>query len=107
MQGTRVVRAYNAEGYQNNKFLGANEELTSVNLFTSRMLAILNPGMTIISGGLTLAVYWIGAHLIQSAGMPNKISLFSDMVVFSSYAMQVVLGFMLMTIVFIILPLEH
>lgn len=104
LQGTRVVRAYNAEGYQNNKFLGANEELTSVNLFTSRMLAILNPGMTIISGGLTLAVYWIGAHLIQSAGMPNKISLFSDMVVFSSYAMQVVLGFMLMTIVFIILP---
>lgn len=104
LQGTRVVRAYNAEDYQNDKFLNANEELTSVNLFTSRMLAILNPGMTIISSGLTLAVYWIGAHLIQSAGMPDKITLFSDMVVFSSYAMQVVLGFMLMTIVFIILP---
>lgn len=104
LQGIRVVRAYNADDYQNEKFLGANEELTSVNLFTSRTLAVLNPGMTIISSGLSLAVYWIGAHLIDTAALPNKITLFSDMVVFSSYAMQVVLGFMLMTIVFIILP---
>lgn len=104
LQGIRVVRAYNADTYQNDKFLTANEELTSTNLFTSRMLAIMNPGMTIISSGLSLAVYWIGAYLIDAAELQDKLTLFSDMVVFSSYAMQVVLGFMLMTIVFLILP---
>ncbi|WP_080146932.1 ABC transporter ATP-binding protein [Marinilactibacillus piezotolerans] len=104
LQGIRVVRAYNADDYQNDKFLTANEELTSTNLFTSRMLAIMNPGMTIISSGLSLAVYWIGAYLIDAAELQDKLTLFSDMVVFSSYAMQVVLGFMLMTIVFLILP---
>ncbi|MFC6464867.1 ABC transporter ATP-binding protein [Marinilactibacillus sp. GCM10026970] len=104
LQGIRVVRAYNAEDYQNGKSLDANEELTNVNLFTSRMLAIMNPGMSIISNGLALSVYWIGAHLIDAAGLEERITLFSDMVVFSSYAFQVVLGFMLMTIVFLILP---
>lgn len=104
LQGIRVVRAYNAEGYQNGKSMDANEELTNVNLFTSRMLAIMNPGMSIISSGLALSVYWIGAHLIDAAGLEDRITLFSDMVVFSSYAFQVVLGFMLMTIVFLILP---
>jgi ATP-binding cassette subfamily B protein len=104
LTGIRVVRAYNAEEYQNSKFLVANEDLTNTNLFTNRMLALMNPLMTAISSGLTLAVYWIGAYLIDAAQMQDKIGLFSDMVVFTSYAMQVVLGFMLMTIVFFILP---
>ncbi|WP_086348266.1 ABC transporter ATP-binding protein [Candidatus Enterococcus clewellii] len=104
LTGLRVVRAYNAEDYQNDKFEGANEEMTQVNLFTNRMMAIMSPGMTLVSSGLTLAVYWIGAYLIDAADGAMKITLFSDMVVFSSYAMQVVMGFMLMTIIFLILP---
>lgn len=104
LSGIRVIRAYNAENIQSQKFEQANENLTTVNLFTNRMLAIMNPGMTIISSGLTLAVYWIGAYLIDAAQLDAKLGLFSDMVVFTSYAMQVVLGFMLMTIIFLILP---
>ncbi|MBP1045027.1 ABC transporter ATP-binding protein [Enterococcus sp. BWM-S5] len=104
LTGLRVVRAYNAEAYQNGKFNDANEEMTKVNLFTNRMMAIMSPGMTLVSSGLTLAVYWIGAYLIEAADGAMKITLFSDMVVFSSYAMQVVMGFMLMTVIFLILP---
>ncbi|MFV0559227.1 MAG: ABC transporter ATP-binding protein [Enterococcus sp.] len=104
LTGIRVIRAYNAEDYQENKFEEANDELTSTNLFTGRMMSLLNPMMTLISSGLTLAVYWIGAFLIEDAVGPDKITLFSDMVVFTSYAMQVVIGFMMMTIIFFILP---
>jgi ATP-binding cassette subfamily B protein len=104
LNGIRVVHAYNAEDYQNNKFQTANDNLTKTNLFANRVLALMNPGMSLISNGLTLAVYAIGAVLIQSAVMSSKLSLFSNMIVFSSYAMQVIMGFLLLSIIFVILP---
>lgn len=105
LTGIRVVRAYNAEDFQEGKFEEANDELMKTHLFTQRSMAILGPGMSIIMNGLSLAVYWIGAYLINEAGSPDdKIVMFSDMVVFSSYAMQVVMSFMMLTMIFIILP---
>lgn len=104
LSGIRVVRAYNAEGYQGEKFSKANDDVTNLNLFVNRLMALMNPVMTLISSGLTLAIYWIGASLINDAAMTDKLPIFSDMVVFSSYAMQVVIGFMLMVAIFIILP---
>lgn len=104
LTGIRVVRAYNAEEYQNNKFKKANEELTSTYLFTSKLMAIMNPVMTLIMSGLTLSIYFIGAYLINEANMLDKITLFSDMVVFSAYAMQVVISFMMLTMIFILYP---
>lgn len=105
LTGIRVVRAYNAEDFQEKKFEEANEALTKTHLFTQRSMAIMGPGMSIIMNGLSLAVYWIGAYLINEAGSPDeKIMMFSDMVVFSSYAMQVVMSFMMLTMIFIILP---
>ena len=104
LTGIRVVRAYNAENYQDDKFAGANDEVTRLNLFVSRLMAILNPIMMGISSGLTLAIYWIGAYLIQDAALSERLPIFSDMVVFMSYAMQVVMGFMLMAALFIVLP---
>ena len=104
LSGVRVVRAYNAEKYQEDKFEEANEELTSVNLFTQKMMAIMMPAMTLISSGLTLSIYWIGVYLIDKAELTEKIGLFSDIIVFSSYAMQVIMSFMMLTFTFIILP---
>lgn len=105
LTGIRVVRAYNAEDFQEGKFEEANEALTRTQLFNQRAMAIMGPGMSIIMNGLSLAVYWIGAYLINEAGSPEeKIMMFSDMVVFSSYAMQVVMSFMMLTMIFIILP---
>ena len=115
LTGIRVVRAYNAESYQEDKFEKANTDLTQNNLFIGRSLALLTPVMTAVSSGLTLAIYWIGAHLIEDVKIPtdptkiagameNKVHLFSDMVVYSSYAMQVVMGFMMMIVVFFLLP---
>lgn len=104
LSGIRVVRAYNAESYQGEKFSKANDDVTNLNLFVNRLMALMNPVMTLISSGLTLAIYWIGASLINDAVMTDKLPIFSDMVVFSSYAMQVVIGFMLMVAIFIILP---
>lgn len=104
LTGVRVVRAYNAESYQGEKFERANEELTSTQVFTSRMMAMMMPGITLIMNGLNLAIYWIGSNLIDNAGMTDRIGLFSDMVVFSSYAMQVVMAFMMLVIIFILLP---
>lgn len=104
LTGLRVVRAYNAEDYQQKKFSVANLNLTNNNLFTTRVMAIIMPCMTIIMNGLTLSVYWIGASLIDAAGMMDKITLFSNMVVFTSYAMQVVMAFMMMTMIFIMFP---
>lgn len=104
LSGIRVVRAYNAEEYQEEKFGRANEELTNTNLFTNRMMSIMQPSMTLIMSGLTLAIYWIGIYLIDAASMFDRLTLFSDMVVFSSYAMQVIMAFMLLTISFIIYP---
>lgn len=102
--GIRVVRAYNAEKYQDAKFEGANNELTAVNLFAGRMMSMFSPVMTLVSSGLTLGVYWIGTFLIQDAVGMDKLTVFSNMVVFTSYAMQVVMGFILMTMIFFILP---
>lgn len=104
LSGVRVVRAYNAEKYQEDKFEEANEELTSVNLFNQKIMALMSPVMTLISSGLTLSIYWIGVYLIDKAALQDKIILFSDMIVFSSYAMQVIMSFMMLTFTFIILP---
>ena len=104
LTGIRVVHAYNAEKYQEEKFAVANEELTETNLVANRVMAIMSPGMTLINSGLTLAVYWIGAILIQNAHMEDRLSIFSDMVVFSNYAMQVIMAFMLLNMIFILLP---
>ena len=104
LTGIRVVRAYNAEDYQDQKFEEANEEVTRLNLFVSRLMAIMNPIMQAISSGLILAIYWIGAYIINDASLTDRLPLFSDMVVFMSYAMQVVMGFLLMGALFIVLP---
>ncbi|WP_242245942.1 ABC transporter ATP-binding protein [Bacillus cereus group sp. BfR-BA-01523] len=104
LTGMRVVRAYNAKGYEENKFEKANMELTKTNLFANRLMAIIGPGMTAIMSGLSVAIYWIGAYLINEAQMINRITVFSDIVVFSAYAMQVVMAFMMVSMIFIMLP---
>lgn len=104
LTGIRVVRAYNAEDYQDAKFGAANDEVTSLNIFINRFMSLFNPIMSGISSGLTLAIYWIGAYLIHSSASADKLGLFSDMVVFMSYGMQVVIGFLLMGALFIVLP---
>ena len=104
LTGIRVVRAYNAEDYQDEKFEAANDEVTRLNLFVNRLMAIMNPIMMAISSGLSLAIYWIGAYIINDASLTERLPLFSDMVVFMSYAMQVVMGFLLMGALFIVLP---
>ena len=104
LTGLRVVRAYNAEEFQQEKFEKANAELTSTQLFTSRAMAVMMPMMTLLMSGLTLSIYWIGAYLIDAAGMMDKITLFSNMVVFSAYAMQVIMSFMMLVMIFILLP---
>ncbi len=103
--GVRVVRAYNAESFQESRFEDANSELTDTNLSASRAMSVMMPGMSLVMNGLTLAIYWIGALLISSAGgTGERIVLFSDMVVFSSYAMQVVMSFIMLVVIFMILP---
>jgi len=104
LTGIRIVRAYNAEAYQEEKFSGANEKLTNTNLFVNRILAILQSGMSFIMSFLTLAIYIIGAVLIKNAAAGEALTLFSDMVVFSSYAMQVIMAFMLLCMISIMLP---
>lgn len=115
LSGIRVVRAYNAESYQDGKFEKANNDVTNLNLFIGRSMSLMSPVMTSISSGMTLAIYWIGAFLIEDIAIPkdptkiagamqDKVNIFSDMVVYSSYAMQVVIGFMMMIAVFFILP---
>lgn len=104
LTGLSVVRAYNAESYQEEKFEYANRALTDTHLFTSRIMSSMLPGIQLIMNGLSLAIYWIGAVLIQNAAMMDKMTLFSDMIVFSSYAMQVVMAFMMLIMIFIMLP---
>jgi ATP-binding cassette subfamily B protein len=104
LTGLRVVRAYNAESYQEKKFDVANKDLTNNNLFANRLTAIIFPGMSLIANGITLSIYWIGAYLINAAGLLDKITIFSNMVVFSSYAMQVVMAFMILAMIFVMLP---
>lgn len=105
LTGVRVVRAYNAEKYQENKFEKANNELTKTQLFTSRAMAVLSPVMTLVMTGLSVAIYWIGAYLIDDlATGAARSELFGQMTAFSGYATQVVSAFMMMAMIFIILP---
>ena len=104
LTGIRVIRAYNAEKYQQEKLDEANRNLTGIHLFANRLLAVQRPGMQFIMSGLTLAIYWVGVYMINDAALPQRLGLFSDMVVFSSYAMQVIQSFMLLTMTLIILP---
>lgn len=104
LNGIRVIRAYNAEEYQQSKFDKANSELTKAHLFTGRVSAFMMPSIQLVMNGLSLAIYWIGAALIDSAGLMDKMGLFSDMIVFSQYAMQVVMAFMMLVMLFIMLP---
>ena len=104
LTGLRVVRAYNAEDYQEAKFTEANKELTETQLFTNRAMAIMMPLMNTIMNGLMLAVYWIGAYLVDAADAVDKLTTFSNMVVFSSYSIQVIMSFLLLSMVFVLWP---
>lgn len=104
LTGIRVVRAFNAEKYQENKFELGNDKLTKTQLFNQRTMSIMAPIMYMVMNVLTLSIYMIGAVLINNASMVNKIGLFSDMVVFSSYAMQVIMAFLMLAMIFIMYP---
>lgn len=104
LTGIRVIRAFNAENYQKKRFEDVNNELTKTQLFNQRCFAILNPVMNIVMQFLTLGIYFIGAHLIAAAGMVQKITLFSNMVVFSSYGMQVIMSFLMLAMIFMMWP---
>ncbi len=104
LTGLRVVRAYNAEGYQEEKFEAANNELTATQLFTNRSMAVMMPMMSTVLSGISLAIYWIGAYLIDGAEAMDRLTIFSDMVVFSSYSIQVIMSFMMLIMIFFIYP---
>ncbi|MCI1219794.1 MAG: ABC transporter ATP-binding protein/permease [Bifidobacterium sp.] len=104
LTGLRVVRAYNAESYQEAKYDKANAELSDTYLFTNRAMSVMMPLINTVMNGLMLAIYWIGAYLIDAAGIQDKLTLFSNMVVFSSYSVQVIMSFLLMSMVFVLLP---
>ena len=104
LTGLRVVRAYNAETYQEEKFDRANEELTGAHLKAQRAMQVMSPMMSLVMNGITLGIYWIGAYLIDAAGISDKLPIFSNMVVFSSYAMQVIMAFTMLTMIFIMVP---
>lgn len=104
LTGLKVVRAYNAEDYQEDKFSKANRDLTNTQLFTNRSMAVMMPLMNTVMNGLMLAVYWIGAVLINAADVMDKLTLFSNMVVFSSYSVQVIMSFLTMSMVFVLWP---
>lgn len=104
LTGLNVVRAYNAEGYQQKKFNDANDELTKTQLFANRTMGTMMPGIQMVMNGLMLAIYWIGAYLISNAQMFDKLTIFSDMIVFTQYAMLVVMSFMMLVMIFVLLP---
>lgn len=104
LTGIRVVRAFNAENYQEEKFDAKNKELTKTQMFNQRMMAFMSPVMYLIMNLLSLAIYFIGAYLIDQANMMDKVTLFGNMVVFSSYAMQVIMAFLMLAIIFIMYP---
>ena len=104
LTGIRVIRAFNAEKYQEDRFNDVNEKLTNMQLFNQRCFAIMNPIMNIVMHFLTLGIYFIGAYLINKANMLDKITLFSNMVVFSSYGMQVIMSFLMLAMIFMIWP---
>ena len=104
LTGIRVVRAFNAENYQENKFEDVNTKLTNQQMYNQKKFAIMQPVMYLVMYFLTLAIYFIGAYLIRDASMVNKLGLFGDMVVFSSYAMQVIMSFLMLAMIFMMLP---
>ena len=104
LTGIRVVRAFNAEKYQEDKFEKVNNDLTKNQLFNQKAFSVMQPVMYLVMYFLTLSIYFIGAGLIESANMSDKISLFGDMVVFSSYAMQVIMSFLMLAMIFMMLP---
>lgn len=104
LTGIRVVRAYNAEKYQEDKFKTANDVLTNTGIFTGRVMSFLMPGIQLILSGLSLAIYWIGAAILNGANLLDKIEIFSDMVVFLQYAVQVLMAFMMLVMIFILMP---
>ncbi len=104
LTGIKVVRAFNAENYQKQKFDKANNELTKTHWFIGRMMSLMDPVMTLIMSSIPLAIYWVGASLINSLDLTGKIALFSDMVVFSSYSIQVIMSFMFLIMIFVIYP---
>ncbi|MCI9434848.1 MAG: ABC transporter ATP-binding protein [Bacilli bacterium] len=104
LTGIRVIRAFNAEKYQEKRFENVNSELTNTQLFNQKCFAVLNPVMNIVMHFLTLGIYFIGATLIEKAGMVDKINLFSNMVVFSSYGMQVIMSFLMLAMIFMMWP---
>ena len=104
LSGIRVIHAFNAEEYQEERFDEVNSKLTKTQLFNQRMFSILQPVMMLVNHSLTLAIYFVGALLISEAGMLDKITLFSDMVVFSSYGMQVIMSFLMLAVIFMMVP---
>lgn len=104
LTGIRVVRAFNAEDYQENRFGKVNEDLTKMQLFNQKTFAIMMPLMQAVMQFLTLGIYFIGAYLIEAAMMSDKITLFSDMVIFSSYGMQVIMSFLMLAMIFMMWP---
>ena len=104
LSGIRVIRAFNAEEYQTEKFDDVNDELTEMQMFNQHSFAIMNPVMNLVMHGLTLGIYIIGALLIQKAAMLDKINLFSNMVVFSSYGMHVIMSFLMLAMIFMMVP---
>ena len=104
LTGIRVVRAFNAEGYQEEKFNEVNNRLTNLQLFNQRSFAIMSPVMYLIMYFLTLSIYFVGAGLIKDALLVDKLSLFGDMVVFSSYAMQIIMSFLMLAMIFMMIP---
>ena len=104
LTGIRVVRAFNAEKFQTNRFEKVNNDLTNMQMFNQKAFALLGPIMTMVMHSVTLSIYFVGAFLINRAGMLDKINLFSDMVVFTSYGMQVIAAFLMLAFIFMILP---
>ena len=104
LSGIRVIRAFNAEKYQTNKFKSVNDELTEMQLFNQRCFALMNPVMTLVNHSLVLGIYIIGAILIVNAGMLEKVTLFSNMVVFSSYGMHVIMSFLILSFILMMIP---
>jgi len=104
LTGIRVVRAYNAEEFQESKFKEANDDFTANNLSVNRAMQIMNPVMRLVMSGLSLGIFWIGAHLINAAELWDRGGIFADMVVFSQYAMHVIMSFMMLTMIFVMLP---
>lgn len=104
LMGLKVVKAFNAEEFEENKFENVNEDLTKTHLYVFRRMSIFSPVMSFVMSGVSLAIYWVGAYIINSAAITEKIGIFSDMVVFMSYSAQIIMAFMMLVMIFIMLP---